>query len=163
LELACRPKKHGCCADCARRARGPGRVLWPATGEITTGRIVAALKQLGFDQIYDTSFAADLTVIEEGTEFLERKTPAELCRCSPPAAPAGSSTRSSISLNCCPIFHVPLTAGDVWVAGEGDASRSAQGRPQGPQSRGHHAVHGKKFEAQRPEMAWMATRTWIMC
>jgi NADH-quinone oxidoreductase subunit G len=43
-------------------------------GEITTGRIVAALKHLGFDQIYDTSFAADLTVVEEGTEFLERKT-----------------------------------------------------------------------------------------
>src|ERR1019366_2881840 len=43
-------------------------------GEITTGRIVAALKHLGFNQIYDTSFAADLTVLEEGTEFLERKT-----------------------------------------------------------------------------------------
>jgi NADH-quinone oxidoreductase subunit G len=42
-------------------------------GEITTGRIVAALKALGFDQVYDTSFAADLTVIEEGSEFLERK------------------------------------------------------------------------------------------
>jgi len=53
---------------------GLGECFGLKPGEITTGRIVAALKQLGFDQIYDTSFAADLTVIEEGTEFLERKT-----------------------------------------------------------------------------------------
>jgi NADH-quinone oxidoreductase subunit G len=53
---------------------GLGECFGLQPGEITTGRIVAALKQLGFDQIYDTSFAADLTVIEEGTEFLERKT-----------------------------------------------------------------------------------------
>ena len=53
---------------------GLGECFGLKPGEITTGRIVAALKQLGFDQIYDTSFAADLTVLEEGTEFLERKT-----------------------------------------------------------------------------------------
>jgi NADH-quinone oxidoreductase subunit G len=52
---------------------GLGECFGLKPGEITTGRIVAALKHLGFDQIYDTSFAADLTVIEEGTEFLERK------------------------------------------------------------------------------------------
>jgi NADH-quinone oxidoreductase subunit G len=53
---------------------GLGECFGLKPGEITTGRIVAALKHLGFDQVYDTSFAADLTVIEEGTEFLERKT-----------------------------------------------------------------------------------------
>ena len=52
---------------------GLGECFGLKPGEITTGKIVAALKQLGFDQIYDTSFAADLTVLEEGTEFLERK------------------------------------------------------------------------------------------
>jgi NADH-quinone oxidoreductase subunit G len=52
---------------------GLGECFGLKPGEITTGRIVAALKHLGFDQIYDTSFAADLTVIEEGTEFIERK------------------------------------------------------------------------------------------
>ncbi len=41
-------------------------------GHTTTGHIVAALKCLGFDRVYDTSFTADLTVIEEGNEFLER-------------------------------------------------------------------------------------------
>jgi len=52
---------------------GLGESFGLKPGEITTGQIVAALKQMGFDQIYDTSFAADLTVLEEGTEFLERK------------------------------------------------------------------------------------------
>jgi len=52
---------------------GLGECFGLKPGEITTGRIVAALKALGFDQVYDTSFAADLTVIEEGSEFLNRK------------------------------------------------------------------------------------------
>ena len=42
-------------------------------GSISSGQMVAALRMLGFHQVYDTSFAADLTVIEEGTEFLQRK------------------------------------------------------------------------------------------
>jgi NADH-quinone oxidoreductase subunit G len=42
-------------------------------GQITTGQLVAALKKIGFDQVYDTSFAADLTIFEEATEFLQRK------------------------------------------------------------------------------------------
>ncbi len=42
-------------------------------GSISSGQMVAALRMLGFDEVYDTSFAADLTVIEEGTEFLLRK------------------------------------------------------------------------------------------
>ena len=42
-------------------------------GQVTTGKIVAALKMLGFDKVYDTSYAADLTVLEETSEFLARK------------------------------------------------------------------------------------------
>ncbi|HHX10367.1 MAG TPA: 2Fe-2S iron-sulfur cluster binding domain-containing protein [Firmicutes bacterium] len=38
----------------------------------TPGRLVAALKHLGFDYVFDTSFTADLTIMEEGTELLER-------------------------------------------------------------------------------------------
>ncbi|HWR52120.1 MAG TPA: [FeFe] hydrogenase, group A [Bryobacteraceae bacterium] len=49
-----------------------GEVFGLAPGEISSGQLVAALKRLGFNQVYDTSFAADLTVIEEGTEFLNR-------------------------------------------------------------------------------------------
>ncbi len=41
-------------------------------GTLQTGQIVAALKMLGFDKVYDTSFAADLTIIEEANEFFGR-------------------------------------------------------------------------------------------
>jgi len=41
-------------------------------GENSLGKLVAALRRIGFDEIYDTNFAADLTVIEESKEFLER-------------------------------------------------------------------------------------------
>lgn len=41
-------------------------------GDVTTGRIITSLRMMGFDKIYDTSFAADVTVIEEGNEFLAR-------------------------------------------------------------------------------------------
>lgn len=41
-------------------------------GDTTTGQIVTALRMMGFDRVYDTSFAADFTVIEEGNEFLAR-------------------------------------------------------------------------------------------
>ena len=41
-------------------------------GDIVTGQMVAALKRLGFDRVFDTNFGADLTIMEEGHEFLER-------------------------------------------------------------------------------------------
>ncbi len=50
-----------------------GEMFGYPPGEVTIGRIVAALRQIGFDKVYDTSFAADLTVIEEANEFLTRK------------------------------------------------------------------------------------------
>lgn len=41
-------------------------------GERVTGKMVNALKQLGFDSVLDTDFTADLTIMEEGTELLTR-------------------------------------------------------------------------------------------
>ena len=41
-------------------------------GTVSTGRLINALRQLGFDYVFDTNFAADLTIMEEGTEFVER-------------------------------------------------------------------------------------------
>ncbi|MGL5380943.1 NADH-dependent [FeFe] hydrogenase, group A6 [Clostridium sp.] len=43
-------------------------------GTITTGKIVSALKHLAFDKVFDTNFAADLTIMEEAAEFVERFT-----------------------------------------------------------------------------------------
>lgn len=41
-------------------------------GTISTGKMVAALRKLGFDYVFDTNFAADLTIMEEGSELLQR-------------------------------------------------------------------------------------------
>lgn len=41
-------------------------------GENVLGRLVAALRRIGFDEVYDTNFGADLTVMEESKELLER-------------------------------------------------------------------------------------------
>jgi len=41
-------------------------------GTIVTGKMAAALRKIGFDKVFDTDFAADLTIMEEGTEVLDR-------------------------------------------------------------------------------------------
>ncbi|MFA7116710.1 MAG: NADH-dependent [FeFe] hydrogenase, group A6 [Bacteroidales bacterium] len=41
-------------------------------GTLVTGRMAAALRRLGFDKVFDTDFAADLTIMEEGSELLDR-------------------------------------------------------------------------------------------
>jgi NADP-reducing hydrogenase subunit HndD len=41
-------------------------------GTLVTGKLVSALRRLGFDHVFDTDFAADLTIMEEGTELLNR-------------------------------------------------------------------------------------------
>lgn len=45
-------------------------------GTIVTGKMATALREIGFDDVFDTNFAADLTIIEEGHEFLKRVTAA---------------------------------------------------------------------------------------
>jgi len=49
-----------------------GKELGVKDGEDVMGKIVAALHRMGFDEIYDTSLGADLTVLEESEEFLHR-------------------------------------------------------------------------------------------
>ncbi len=41
-------------------------------GTLVTGKMIAALRRLGFDKVFDTNFTADLTIIEEGNELLKR-------------------------------------------------------------------------------------------
>lgn len=55
-----------------------GEVLGLSREEATIGKIVDALRQMGFDYVFDTTFSADLTIMEEGNEFLERLTKGEL-------------------------------------------------------------------------------------
>lgn len=51
-----------------------GEALGLANGSIVTGKMVASLKRLGFDKVFDTNFSADLTIWEEGSELIDRLT-----------------------------------------------------------------------------------------
>jgi len=57
-------------APAVRAALGEEFGMEPGT--LVTGKMVSALKALGFDYVFDTDFAADLTIMEEGTELLTR-------------------------------------------------------------------------------------------
>lgn len=66
------PKKHVIVqvAPSVRVSLGDAFGMEP--GAIVTGQMVTALHLLGFDKVFDTNFGADLTIMEEGTEFLDR-------------------------------------------------------------------------------------------
>ncbi len=48
------------------------------TGDLSVKKMVTALKKMGADYVFDTTFTADLTIMEEGTEFLHRFTSGDL-------------------------------------------------------------------------------------
>lgn len=60
------------CAPAVRVALGEDFGM--ELGSLTPGKMAAALKALNFDKIYDTNFAADLTIMEEGNELIKRVT-----------------------------------------------------------------------------------------
>ena len=66
------PEKHVIVqtAPAIRAALGEEFGLPPGT--LVTGRMVSALRRMGFDGVFDTNFTADLTILEEGTELLAR-------------------------------------------------------------------------------------------
>jgi iron-only hydrogenase group A len=51
---------------------GIGEAMGMPYGALVTGQMVAGLRRLGFDKIFDTQFTADLTILEEGNELIER-------------------------------------------------------------------------------------------
>ena len=66
------PEKHVIVQTAPAVRVGLGEEFGYEMGSIVTGKMVAALKMLGFDRVFDTNFAADLTIMEEATEFLDR-------------------------------------------------------------------------------------------
>lgn len=55
-----------------------GEALGLSREEATMGKITDSLRRLGFDYVFDTTFSADLTIMEEGSEFVKRLTSGEL-------------------------------------------------------------------------------------
>ncbi len=49
-----------------------GEMFGMSIGSLVTGKVVTALKKLGFDRVFDDCFGADVVVMEEGTEFIHR-------------------------------------------------------------------------------------------
>ena len=72
-----------------------GEEFGMAPGTIVTGKLATALRHLGFTKVFDTDFAADLTIMEEGTEILHRLK----------AFLAGDkSVKLPIMTSCCPAW-----------------------------------------------------------
>ncbi|MBN1158182.1 MAG: iron hydrogenase small subunit [Bacteroidales bacterium] len=78
-------------APAVRAALGEEFGLPPGT--LVTGKMVAALRRLGFKYVFDTDFSADLTIMEEGTELLDRLTK---------HLRGDKSVRLPILTSCCP-------------------------------------------------------------
>ena len=70
------PKKRVIVQTAPAVRAGLGECFGLPVGTPVTGKMAAALRRIGFDDVFDTNFAADLTILEEGTEFLQRVTAA---------------------------------------------------------------------------------------
>ncbi len=66
------PKKHVVVQTAPAIRAALGECFGYPPGTLVTGKMVSALRRLGFDAVFDTNFTADLTIMEEGTELLTR-------------------------------------------------------------------------------------------
>ena len=66
------PTKHVIVQTAPATRVALGEALGMNSGSIVTGKMVASLRRLGFDKVFDTDFTADLTIMEEGHELLHR-------------------------------------------------------------------------------------------
>ena len=121
-------------------------------GTPVTGKMVAALRRLGFDKVFDTDTAADVTIMEEGTEFIERFTKQEklplITSCSPGWV--------KFCEHYYPEFLDNLSTAKSPMEIFGAIIKSYYAEKSGIDSKNIYSVAimpctSKKFEAQRPE------------
>ena len=129
-------------------------------GTVVTGKMVYALRELGFDYVFDTDFAADLTIMEEGSEILNRLT----CYLN-----GDKSVRLPILTSCCPawvnffehhfpdLLDIPSTARSPQQM-FGSIAKSYWAKKMGIPKEKLVVVSimpclAKKYEASRPEFA----------
>lgn len=72
LEAIADSKKHVIVQTAPAVRAALGEAFGLPMGTDVEGRMIAALRRIGFDRVFDTNFAADLTIMEEATEFLDR-------------------------------------------------------------------------------------------
>lgn len=123
-------------------------------GAIVTGKVVAALRRLGFDKVFDTSFAADLTIMEEATELIGR---------------LQNGGTLPLFTSCCPAWVKYAEFNEAELLGNLSSCRSPQqmfgsmvkrywAKELGKAPQDIYVVSimpctAKKFEASRPEFA----------
>lgn len=133
---------------------GLGEEFGLPAGAWVEGQQVAALRKLGFDYVFDTNFAADLTIMEEGTELIQRIT-------GKIDAPLPQFT------SCCPGWikffeyfypnlsaHISSAKSPMQMAGAVIKTYFAKAKNIDPERIVSVAIMpctAKKFEAQRPE------------
>lgn len=66
------PNKHVVVQTAPATRVSVGEMFGLPPGSIVTGKMVAALRRLGFDRVFDTDFTADLTIVEEASELIQR-------------------------------------------------------------------------------------------
>lgn len=130
-----------------------GEAFGYPVGTCVTGKMAAALHELGFDDVFDTNFAADLTVLEEGTELLGRLE----------AALTGGGAVLPMITSCSPgwikhiehafpdeLFHLQVAPRHAGRAGQELLRRKARRGPQGPLRGLGHALHGQEVRDSAP-------------
>lgn len=131
---------------------GIGQELGLGDSENAMGRIIAALHRMGFDEVYDTATSADLTVIEEANEFVDRVKKGE---------------KLPLFTSCCPAWvqyvekkypeflpNVSTCRSPMSMFGATIKEYFKDKLPEGKKKHYHVALMpctAKKFEAKRPE------------
>lgn len=131
--------------------------------EATIGKLAAALRRLGFDHVYDTTFGADLTIMEEANEFLERfnrggyEGISHVHQLLPGLDPVPEGPVSGAHR---PAVHFQIPPADVRGHGQDLAGPTAGRAPGKAVLRVHHALPGQEG---RMCPAHHAHRPWARC
>ena len=147
------PKKHVIVqvAPSVRVSLGDAFGMEP--GAIVTGQMVTALHLLGFDKVFDTNFGADLTIMEEGTEFLDRLQHGGVLPMMTSCCPGWASYVEKHYSDCLP--HLSSTKSPMSIFGA--VAKTYYPKAAGIDPKDIVTVSvmpctAKKFEAARPEM-----------
>ena len=139
------------CPDCPAVRAALGEEFGLPPGTLVTGKMVYALRELGFDYVFDTDFAADLTIMEEGSEILNRLTR---------YLDGDKSVRLPILTSCCPawvnffehhfpdMLDIPSTARSpqqMFAPSPSLTGRENGNPPRKAGSRLHHALPGQEI------------------
>ena len=124
-----------------------------AQGTIVTGKLAAALQALGSTPVFDTNFTADLTIMEEGYELIERVTEGgrlpQITSCSPGWIKFIEHFYPELLPQ--PV-HLQVAAADVRGPGQDLLRREDRHRPGQDRLGVRHALHGQEVRVRAPEM-----------